>query len=136
MILVAFSINAFLECLVSKLIAKNDGMHSLGFSVSDIDGMQNGGILASQCALLSATPLKLPHNVPSFFFPFIFANLIHSTRCRIRRIIYCSVKTLPQCFLNSTNRSLQEKLATLNCKYNRTFFFLTKLIVLFFVKLS
>jgi len=33
-------------------------MDSLGFSFSDIDGMQNGGILASQCALLSATPLK------------------------------------------------------------------------------
>jgi len=33
-------------------------MDSLGFSVSDIDGMQNGSNLASQCALLSGTPLK------------------------------------------------------------------------------
>jgi len=33
-------------------------MDSLGFSVSDIDGMQNGSNFASQCALLSGTPLK------------------------------------------------------------------------------
>jgi hypothetical protein len=30
------------KCLVSKPFTKNDGMDSLGFSVSDIDDMQNG----------------------------------------------------------------------------------------------
>lgn len=33
-------------------------MDSLRVSVSDIDSMQIGGILVSQWALLSATPLK------------------------------------------------------------------------------